>query len=415
MDQVQQGTCNDFSIQFYNDLLRKKIVDNNEEKDVQNTFETFSSNSSNNNSLNENTNNKINNKVYKYNIYEDKFLNELLGKEITQLEKNDKETNTIQNETNNNPFINTENKNNEMYHNNNISLNNIYGSLEMKKNNKPITLEELEKEFNNINNNNVNNYLDNLNNSLYNLNINHYHKKLYNNKSYFSGNNMEDYMMLNTPQENMLSSTINNHNFKTIDNILKFKTNKQNEIFNDKDIRNHFFINSFPVNDDYNQFLNTNIITEGITEKNSEEDPNSIENLKKIEQQINSLLFSSQKTCNSNDKEESNNIVEKLNDITNNNSSSNNNNININDNVNDDSKFNMKNMKKTDNEKSNNLNKNITFKKKPSLSRLVSQLDSMVETDNDTIEINDQNFKGNNKNITNKTNVSFCSILINTI
>ncbi|ORX47881.1 hypothetical protein BCR36DRAFT_85699 [Piromyces finnis] len=382
MDQIQHGACNDFLNQFYNNLL-KGTGKNNENKNVQNIFETFSNNSSKNISNKNISDNKTKQKVHKYNVYEEKILNDaLLSKEMIKAKKNGKEINVLQQEITNNFLLNSENKNNE----------NLI--LESQKKNYLTFKEpkEPDKDYNNIN----------INNAICNLNGNYYQKyiqKLYNNKKNLNVNVIEDHMLINT-YGNIFSSDINS---KSI-NKINFEMDNNKEIYNNNiDTGYQILLNSTSIKNDYNQFLKPNVITENSMNKNLE-DPNSEENLKKIEQQINLLLFSSKNSSNNSTKENSNNSNEKLYGFINND---------------DDDDFNNKKSenKNFHNNNNNNNNNNIP-NNRPLLSRLVSQLDSLAEISNNYLEVNNQKgeikeHKAFNKNYDNSSKSYLKNNIIN--
>jgi len=318
MDQIPQGTFNDFSLQYYNNYLLKNKEINKSIEIKLNDLEI--TNNNDNNIDTEYTldteGNDVKNvpNIYRNNTYKDNILKDILNK----------------NKNNSDEGLQEE----YSQYLSNFSSKKNHDNLNIFLNNNQIDISENPQEINDINNY----YPKKINTKNALLNFIYYQSTRRNlfEKINFNKDNLKTF----NPQDKMFSS--NNVNYDDFCNN-KFNLNNQNEVFNDN-IFNSFNEKLFnkSIIDNYNQFINSNIDIEFSTEKNQINDPNSEENLKKIEQQITSLLFSSHK----------NNPTEKLNNSNKNNA--------------------------TNKEKISNT---LNLDKKPSLSRLVSQLDSMVESD----------------------------------
>ncbi|ORX82780.1 hypothetical protein BCR32DRAFT_267420 [Anaeromyces robustus] len=363
---------------------------------------------------------------FKYNIYEENFLNEILNRKIKPSNNNNNNNNnnsqemtTLQsiedsifmlneNEINKN-YLN----NKDIYNKNNEIINSIDHFLIQNTDNKSIS----------------NNYSEEIDNAFLNLSINQYTKP---------GNNL---------YRDKINSNVNNYyynSFDNINNISNCDTIKHNDIYNNNNNNNNNFnlynnnnlIQAYPINDNYNNFLSSNILSKNLNETYSKEDPNSKENLKKIEKQITALLFLSQKGNINNDNEfliiNKNEALEKNEKIK---TISKNDKIEIeknekikkkeknkkseNDNIIKEGESEIKKIEKIENREYSNtikvvevddkkdkinkkkLNSNFQLKGKPFLSRLISQLDSMVESDkNCNTVINNKNKLNNvNKNV----------------
>jgi DNA polymerase sigma len=162
-----------------------------------------------------------------------------------------------------------------------------------------------------------------------------------------------------------------------------YNISDMNEIY-----KNNF--NLYKENQIFTKIYNKENINQFLTEdkvfENSNEDPNSKENLKKIEEQITSLLFSSQKLNNTDNKNSFETDSKELKVILENDNNKNNKMNSVNKNF--DKKDNKINKKKS--------GTSMQLKGKPSLSRLISQLDSMVEKDNNNYNLVNSKSKENN-------------------